>query len=256
MANNINDNNDFNGIDISSGRVDPLLDGLSNRIKRVNFNTFSSSDYATNEAYKSLRTNIFFCGTDVKTIMLTSCDENEGKSTISTELAKSLAEYGKRTLLIDADMRKSVMLKKNSKGHDIIGLSEILSGLALSTDAIYRTQDENFDVIFSGHFPPNPVELIGNGNFSKLLENLKREYDYIIIDTPPLGLVIDAAEIAAFCDGAIMIISNGKISRSNASQVKNQLEKSGCRLLGAVLNETDKDRRIYKRYYYGRNEYI
>ena len=71
MANNINDNNDFNGIDISSGRVDPLLDGLSNRIKRVNFNTFSSSDYATNEAYKSLRTNIFFCGADVKTMMKT-----------------------------------------------------------------------------------------------------------------------------------------------------------------------------------------
>ena len=70
-----------------------------------------------------------------------------------------------------------------------------------------------------------------------------------------MGLVIDAAEIAAFCDGAIMIISNGKISRNNAKQVKAQLEKSGCRLLGAVLNETDKDRRLYKKYYYGKNEY-
>lgn len=250
-----NDTNDFNGIDISSGRIDSELDSANSRIKRVNFNTFSSSDYATNEAYKSLRTNIFFCGTGIKTILLTSCDENEGKSTIATELTKSLAEYGKRTLLIDADMRKSVMLKKGAKGHDIIGLSEVLSGLATAEDAIYHTQDINFDVIFSGHFPPNPVELIGNGNFTLLLDELKKIYDYIIIDSPPLGLVIDAAEIAAFCDGAIMIISNGKISRNNAKQVKAQIEKSGCRLLGAVLNETDKDRRLYKKYYYGKNEY-
>lgn len=255
MANDMNNLPDINDIDISSGRLDPALDGVSNRVKRVNFNTFSSKDYATNEAYKTLRTNIFFCGSDIKTILITSCDENEGKSTIATELTKSLAEYGKRTLLIDADMRKSAMLKKSARGQDIIGLSEVLSGLSTATDAIYNTQDINFDVIFSGHFPPNPVELIGNGSFSALLEELKKNYDYIIIDSPPLGLVIDAAEIATFCDGAIMIISNGKISRNNAIQVKTQLEKSGCKLLGAVLNETEKDRRIYKKYYYGKNEY-
>ncbi len=255
MAQNNSNLNSTGGIDLSSYSKTDVVSDTVPRTKKVNFNTASNRDYATNEAFKTLRTNVLFCGSEITTIMLTSCDENEGKSTISTELTKSLAEYGKRSLLIDADMRKSVMLKKNPRSHEIIGLSEVLSGLSEISDAVYHTQGPNFDVIFSGHFPPNPVELIGNGKFSAMLEELKKIYDYIIIDTPPLGLVIDAAEIASLCDGAILVISNGKVSRSGAKQIKNQIEKSGCKLLGAILNETEKDHRLYKKYYYGGKEY-
>lgn len=223
--------------------------------KKVTFNTASAKDYITSEAYKTLRTNIFFCGSDIKTILVTSCREGEGKSTVSTELAKSLAENGKRTLLVDADMRKSVMLKKrNIYVSDVLGLSEVLSGMCSLDDALYSTQLEGFDVIFSGPFPPNPVELIANG-LSDFLDKLKSRYDYIIVDSPPLGLVIDAAVIATCCDAAIMVVSNKKTSRKVAINVKNQLIKSGCRVLGAVLNETEKGPVYNRNKYYGKYSY-
>lgn len=220
--------------------------------KKVTFNTASTNDYISNEAYKTLRTNLLFCGSDIKTVVLTSCSENEGKSTISIELTKSLAESGKKTLLIDADMRKSTMLRKSVRASDIEGLSEVLSGIAEPEDVIFNTQDDNFDVIFAGRFPPNPVELLGNGRFEQLLCEFRETYDYVIIDSPPLGAVIDSAVIASYCDGAILVIADRKVPHSQAVEVKEQLEKSGCKLLGAVLNETDRKSSKYSKKYYGK----
>lgn len=217
---------------------------------KVAFNTASANDYLTQESFKTLRTNILFCGSDIHSIVITSCNENEGKSTISAELSKSLAEIGKRALLIDADLRKSVMLRKSIKARDINGLSELLSGQAELNQVLYNTQQPNFDVIFTGHFPPNPVELLGSGKFEKIVNALKERYDYIIIDSPPLGAVIDAAVIASFCDGAVLVITDGRVKYHQALEVKEQLEKSGCKLLGAVLNDIDhKHSRYYKPYY-------
>lgn len=216
---------------------------------RVSFNTTAKSDYLTNEAYKTLRTNILFCGSDIKSIVITSCHENEGKSTVASELCKSFAESEKKVLLIDADLRKSVMLRKNPRAQDILGLSELLSDQAALNEVLYNTQHSNFDVIFSGHFPPNPVELVGSSKFKKLIDELKQYYDYIIIDTPPLGVVIDAAVIASICDGAVMVVSNSKTRYRDAIEVKEQLVKSGCRILGAILNHTEQSRSYYKRYY-------
>ncbi len=222
--------------------------------KKISFNAPSIKDYLTNEAYKSLRTNLMFCGDDIKTVLITSTAENEGKSTVSVELAKCISDLSKKTLLIDADMRKSVMLKRNARSENIHGLSEILSGMISLEDGIYSTSDENFDVIFSGQFPPNPVELLENGRFEKMLNDLKEKYDYIIIDSPPLGAVIDAAVIGSYCDGAIMVFAERKVSRKAALDVKFQLEKSGCRILGGVINEATKSntkyyRKYYKKYY-------
>lgn len=229
--------------------------GRTMSLKKVILNTASAKNYITSEAYKTLRTNIFFCGSNIKTIVITSCQEGEGKSTVSTELAKSLAEDGKKTLLIDADMRKSVMLKKrNINAGGVLGLSEILSGLCEVEDALYSTQIEGFDVIFSGPFPPNPVELITSG-LADFLNALRDRYDYIIIDSPPLGLVIDAAVIAAYCDAAIMVVSNKKTNRKVAINVKNQLLKSGCRVIGAVFNEIEKGAAYVRSRYYGKYNY-
>ncbi len=247
--------NSFSKASDSKSR-DASRTGNIKAFKKVNFNTASTNDYMSNEAYKTLRTNLIFCGDDIKTVVLTSNGENEGKSTISIELSKSLAESGKKTLLIDADMRKSAMLRKGIRAGEIVGLSEVLSGVCNISDAIYNTQDENFNVIFSGRFPPNPVELIGNGRFEELISAFRNEYDYIIIDTPPLGVVIDAAVIASYCDGAMMVISDRKVPRSMALNVKEQLEKSGCKILGAIINETDrKSSRYYKKKYYGKGYY-
>lgn len=226
---------------------------------KVNFNTSAKNSYPVREAFKTLRSNLLFCGKDIKTILVTSTYESEGKSTISTELSKSLAEINKRTLLIDADMRRSVILRRNLKTQNIPGLSELLSGQAAVEEVLYNTQIPNFDVIFSGHFPPNPVELLSSSVFSDLLKRFEEIYDYIIIDSPPLAPVIDAAVISTHCDGAIMIITPGNVKYAEALAVKNQLTKSGCKILGVVLNEIDpkhKDLTLtYKRssYYYDEN---
>ena len=217
---------------------------------RVNFNAITSGDYLTNENYKMLRTNLLFCGSENKAIVLTSARENEGKSTITAELSQSMAEAGKKTVMIDADMRKSVLLHKNFKAAEFFGLSEFLSGQAELSQVLYHTQNPDFDIIFSGHFPPNPVELLGTEKFDRLLKTLRTRYDYILIDSPPLGSVIDAAVIAARCDGAIIVISSGKVTYNEVLRVKEQIEKSKCKILGAVLNNTDaKSSKYYKEYY-------
>lgn len=217
---------------------------------KVNFNTCSSKDFLTSESFKTLRTNIMFCGSDIKVIVLTSSRENEGKSIISAEIAKSMAETNKKALLIDADMRRSVMLRRNIDSQNFYGLSEFLSAQAELDNVLYNTQDRMFDVIFSGHFPPNPVELLSSERFNKLIRDAKKVYDYVIIDSPPLGSVIDTAVIATQCDGAIMVITPGRITVKEGLHVKTQLEKSGCKILGVVLNDVDgKNNKYYKKHY-------
>lgn len=221
---------------------------------RVNFNTSAKSDFVTNEAFKTLRSNILFCSKDIKTIVVTSTYENEGKSTIATELSKSLSDIDKKTLLIDADMRKSVILRKNLKSQGILGLSEYLSGQADLSEILYETQIPYFNVIFSGRFPPNPVELLSSSAFGELLEFANKQYDYIVIDSPPLAPVIDASVISSYCDGAVLVISKDKVRINEALAAKEQLKKSGCKILGAVLNETSPKGK-YSGGYYKKNAY-
>lgn len=216
---------------------------------------FEKDNYHITEAYKSLRTNIQFCGKDKKVIALTSCTPNEGKSSVSIQLAASLAEAGKKTLLIDADMRKSVLMGRSDiSGQEIQGLTHFLSGQSNLTDVICATDVKNFHIIYSGPFPPNPAELLGGKTFKNMLNALRDIYDYIILDTPPLGSVIDSAIIAGSCDGVIMVVESGAISYRFAQEVKEQLEKSNCPILGAVLNKVDMQKQSYGKYgkYYGK----
>jgi len=226
--------------------------------KHVVLKNLTEDTYTINEANRTLCTNIQFCGDDVNVIAVTSCIPNEGKSTVSLDLSRNLAELGKKVLLIDADLRKSVFVRKHAEKTGIMGLSQFLSGQAVLQDVLYSTQIPNFYVIFSGTFPPNPVELLGKTKFKDFIDNAKRTFDYIIIDCPPLGSVIDAAVVASVCDSAIMVISSGIISAKFAKNVKSQLEKSGCHILGVVLNNVDQDGGgyYYRKYkHYGKYKY-
>lgn len=208
--------------------------------------------YSVREAFKTLRTNFLFCGDDIKTVLITSCVKNEGKSTVSLEFAKSLAISEKKVLLIDSDLRKSVLASKCKFEGDgsLVGLSEYLSGQANLDDVLYSTQHENLSLIFAGAVPPNPVELLSSKKFEDLLAKMRAEYDYVVIDAPPLGAVIDASAISVFCDGAILIVTANEISYHFANEVKSQLEKSNCRVLGTVLNRVPvKNGTYYNRYY-------
>ena len=226
-------------------------------MKTTTLNETQKINYSVREAFKTLRTNFLFCGDDIKTVLITSCVKNEGKSTISLELAKSLALSEKKVLIIDADLRKSVFATKYTiNSENVVGLSEFLSGQATYEDVVYGTQNENLSLIFAGAVPPNPVELLSSKKFKALIEKVRELYDYVIIDAAPLGAVIDASAISAFVDGAILVITANEISYRFAQDVKFQLEKSNCRVLGAVLNRIPmKSGSYYNNYYkkyYGR----
>lgn len=221
-------------------------------MQKVTLKLPQMEDYFTNESFKALRTNIQFCGTDVKLITFTSCDSNEGKTTISVGLAAAMADSGKRVLVIDTDMRKSVLLSKYVEESGLPGLSQYLSGMAKLEEVIFTVDGKGFDVIFAGKFPPNPVELLGGSRFKELLESKKSNYDYILIDSSPLGLVIDSAVVASNCDSAVIVVSAGKNKWRFVNSVKAQLEKSGCRILGVILNHTERRSDSYYRKHYGR----
>ncbi|MBQ7336213.1 MAG: polysaccharide biosynthesis tyrosine autokinase [Clostridia bacterium] len=204
----------------------------------------SGSNYYIREAFNTLRANILFSGKDVKTILVTSCYAHEGKSLVSFDLCRNLAESGKSVLLVDADLRKSVMVSRHTKERGVYGLSQILSGQVDAQSAVYHTNVERMDIVFAGPYPPNPTELVGSAAFKEFLDGERDHYDYIIIDAAPLGLVIDAAVMGSVCDGAVLVINIGNVKYRVAQGVKNQLEKSGCKILGVVLNQVSRKRSI------------
>lgn len=195
--------------------------------------------FQTKEAFKSLRTNIQFCGSDIKVIGVTSCTPGEGKSSVSMHLAHTLAESGKKVIFIDADLRKSVIMGRYQVEGKIFGLTIYLSGMVDQKDIINKTDVENLDMVFAGPVPPNPSELLGSSKFEELIEKLRNDYDYVIIDTPPVGSVIDGAVVAKSCDGMVMIVQQKVISYRFAQHMKKQLQRSNCKILGVVLNKVE-----------------
>lgn len=191
------------------------------------------------EYYNSIRTNIQFSGRDLKVITLTSAQSGEGKSTTSVNLAISFARAGFRTLLIDADTRNSVMSGTFKSKERYDGLTSYLSGNAELSDVIYDTTVDNLMVIPAGQVPPNPTSLIQNDNFKSMIETVRGLYDYVIIDTPPLGLVIDAAILAHHSDASLLVVKAGADKRRTITKLKEQLEQSGSVFLGVILNKYD-----------------
>lgn len=221
-------------------------------MRKVIFRKNDKLDFKANEAFKTLRSNILFSGKDIKVLALTSATPNEGKTSVSFQLACSFAATGKRVLFIDADIRKSVIAGRYKVDGGAFGLTHYMTGQREMDDVICHTDIENMDVILAGPVSPNPTELLGGLLFTKLLETQRENYDYIIIDAPPLGSVIDAALIARYVDGAIIVVESGMISYKMLQRVKGQLEKSKCRILGVVLNKVDMVHDAYYGNYYGK----
>lgn len=212
---------------------------------RVTMTDPRKENYFYEEAIKTLRTNIQFTGKNVKTILLTSCYPNEGKSDIAMQLAQEIGKAGKSVLLIDADLRKSAYVVRYKVKRSIKGLSEFLSGQASESEIKYTTNFQNVDIIFSGPSAPNPSELLEDPAFGELMKRVRTEYDFVLLDTPPIMTVIDAAVIAKESDGAVLVIESGRVSYKAAQKALDQLRKSDCKVLGAVLNKVDIKRDKY-----------
>lgn len=191
------------------------------------------------EYYNALCTNIQLSGDKLKVISVTSVNPGEGKTTTSVNIARSFARAGYKTLLIDGDTRNSVISGVFKSREKITGLTEFLSGTADLSYGLCDTNIENLFVVQSGSVSPNPTALLQSKNFNDMIETLRKYFDYIIVDTPPVGIVIDAVIITQKCDASILVTATGEANKRDVQKAKQQLEQTGKLFLGVVLNKLD-----------------
>ena len=217
-------------------------------------------DFQVSESIKSIRTNLMFCGEDVRVLALTSVSPAEGKSSVAFQLAGSLAQAGKKTLLIDADLRKGTLLNYLHVRGKIDGLTNYLADADDIKSVIFTTDVSKFSVMFSGARSINSSELLGSNTFKRTIEKLREDFDYIIVDSAPLGQVVDTAVIAPVVDGVLMVIDATQNSYKAERRIKKQIELAGGKVLGAILNRVDYGSKSFygKSYgkYYGEYENI
>lgn len=222
------------------------------RIYLTNVKEFS---YSKKESLRAIRTNIQFSGDDIKSILITSAVPNEGKSTVTFDLARSLCDAGKKVLLIDTDMRKSVLVGRlkaavsASEKKELKGLSHLLSGQAQVDEVIYETDISRLYMIFAGPSVPNPTEILEKKYFENLMAVARTQFDYVLMDCAPLSAAIDSAVIAKHCDGAILVIGQDQANTKIIAAAKNQLETAGVNIIGAILNKVKMEKNHYGKYY-------
>lgn len=208
-------------------------------------------DYAGNEALNTICSNLTFSGKNIKKIVITSCEPNDGKSFVAIQTAMNMARRGKRVVLMDADLRLSVL----NTHYDIqlagqkYGLAHLLSGQCQIDDIVYETNVSNVFYIPIGTDVQVPLSLIATPDFDNLVKTLGEAFDFVVIDAPPVGMVIDAAEIAKSCDGSVLVLEYNKTHRRALQDAKEQMERTGVPILGCVLNKVTMDRLSTKKYY-------
>lgn len=221
-------------------------------MQTITINKSDTMDFHGKEAYKALRTNIEFAGEDIKVISVTSCMPNEGKSSVTMNLALSLAEAGNSVLFVDADMRKSILQGRYKIKNAKRGLSHFLSGQSSMEEVVSVTNVEKFHMVIAGPVPPNPSELLQSKRFKGFIENMRSIYNYIIIDCPPLGSVVDGLIAGKISDGVALVVASEQISYKFAQKIKKQLEMAECRILGVILNKVNLRNQGYYGKYYGK----
>ena len=214
---------------------------------------FGSLDYAGQEAINTLCTNLSFSGESMQKIMITSAHASEGKSFISMNIMRTIAMLGKRVVLVDADLRRSFI--KSAYGLQFpdekkYGLAHFLAGKTSEGNIVYRTNLPGACMIPVGREIANPLPLLNSARFSELMDHLSDQFDYVLVDAPPVGVVVDAAEIAKSCDGTLFVVGYNEVRRRELIEAKEQIEQTGCPIIGAVLNQVDFDNYMNRNYYY------
>lgn len=207
------------------------------------------------EKFRGIRTNILFstADNDVQTIVFTSEKPNAGKSIISANVAITYAQAGYKTLLIDGDMRKPTQhYIFNTDNMD--GFSNLIINKTDYNKAIHKTDIVNLDLLTSGPIPPNPSELIGSEKSLEVFDYLRSEYDFIIIDTPPVNTVTDAQLFAEIAKYVVYVVDVQKNDRNTLIKGKELIEKSDAKILGVVLNKAPEDKTSSYYAYYGNDE--
>lgn len=201
------------------------------------------------EAFRTLRTNIQFSSLDedIRTLVITSTQPGEGKSTVLSNLAITMAQSGKKVLLMDCDLRKPTIHKKLGVSNQE-GLTTLLAKEKSIEQVVKTTNVTNFYVLTSGPIPPNPAELLGSKKMKSFINELHGYFDAILIDTPPVLAVTDAQILAALCDGVMFVAGYGQADKHAIVRAKELIDKVGGKLLGVVINKVPASARNH--YYY------
>lgn len=229
----------------------PILGHIPAISKETNKWTFVSQQprSPTADAFRTLRTNIDLLGSDLRTVLVTSTAISEGKSTVSMNLAQIATQAKKKVILVEADMRKPIMKKALKLKHNR-GLSDILNGKLNIKEGSFQFYQNNLILIPSGKHPPNPTELLGSDNMSRMMSNLKDMADLVIIDGPPL-FVTDAIVLAKKSDGVLLVVQLGQTRRDALKLMVDQVNRTGTSILGVVINNVSRSSRYYSRLYGG-----
>ena len=224
-------------------------------MNKIKMDSIQELPYAVEESINRLRINVSFLGNEIKKIMVVSTLPNEGKSFVTMQMWKQMANAGIKSVVVDADMRNSVLVKKNDMerqdGKEMKGLVNYLAEDFSLDEVIYESPFENGYIIPNVENIINPSMLLESDKFGNMLNELSKDYRYVFVDAPPLGLVSDAEKIGSMCDGAILVIRSGEITRAEVKNSIKQLERSGCKILGVVLNRaTDLKNKYSKQKYY------
>ena len=208
------------------------------------------------EAYRTIRTGIEFSNLDkdLKIICITSSKKDEGKTTVLSNLGVSFAKIDKKVLLIDADLRNP-SISKMFDTSNTQGIMDILLGKRNIQDCVKKTKQENLYILTGGTIPPNPAEVLSSKKMSEFIESIKDEYDYIFIDSPPVGVVSDASIISSYSDGVIFVVGANEVDSNLAKIAKERLDSVKANIVGVILNKFKIDTNSeYYNYYYNENK--
>ena len=227
-------------------------------MNQLSIGRFPELDYACGEAMNTLCTNLFYCGENIRSVLLTSRYEQEGKSSIAMNVMRTLAGYGKRVVLVDADLRCSTLARRyrfSFARREAFGLAQYLAGMCELEDAVYQTNLPGAYILPAGREVLNSMQLLSSPRYGEMMQALRKNFDVVLVDSPPAGVIVDAVEIAKYCDGAIIVVAYNKGRRQDIGEVAASIAKTGCKVLGAVMNGVNLKSFRNRRYYYRSERY-
>ena len=207
-------------------------------------------DYSDNETINSICSSILFAGKNIKKIAVTSYEADNGKTFLSLRIAASMANRGKTVLFIDGDLRKSALVKQYAISDTDSGLAHYLTGQCSLENVIYPTNLPNLYIVPTGRILKTPLRLLTSEDFDRLMRVTGKIFDMVIVDTPPIGVVIDAAEIAKQCDGSLLVLEYNRLTAKALRSMQRTLEQTQTPILGCVINSLTVKNIYQKRYYY------
>ena len=226
-------------------------------MKHCEISHFPECSFPLQEGFNTLATNLTFTDKSIKRIMLTSSYASEGKTLISMNLMRTLSGLGYNVVLVDADIRRSQIRSQYKLNFNAVkekGLAHYLAGMCEISDILYETNIPQAYMVPIGREVKNSLQLLSSPRLDALLRNLAQRFDYVLVDAPPVGAIIDAAQIAKSCDGTLVVVQYNAVSRKSLKNVCLQMKKTGCPVLGIVLNSVD-TKGIGSKYYYRHGYY-